>query len=562
MEDLGLVGDLAVVAVAATIGGLCARLLRLPTLIGYLAAGLAIGPNTPGFVGDIEQTTVIADLGVALLMFTLGIRFSLRELLSMRRVAITGGLTQIVSVLIAGTLIAVLLGLEWKEAVIVGMAASISSSMLAFWVLEQRGLLGAPAGRLGVTFALTQDLAVVVMLALIPLLGDSDENVLQSLVVAFGKLFLFLVATLVFGPLVVPRLLALVARSRSRELFILAIVAIALGTASISALAGLSLAFGAFLAGLVISESEYAHQSLISVLPLREIFAVVFFVAMGMLIDPDAATEFPEVIVALLAAGVLLKAVAIAGLSRSLGYPALAVATAALALANTGEFSFIIAEAATEENIMDEGVSEALLVGVFLSLAIGAPLTNLDWRFAPMVSALPVRQTQIPIVDPTRDETAWVNHVVICGYGDGAQELMSALAARNFRFIVIDDEPEFIRQLQKNDVPCILGDPSLRAILEQADIERARVLAITVSDMNQAEDIVREARDLNQRLDIVARGAGPESHARLRSLGVSEVIHPELELGIEFARHSLHRFGLSSQEIQLITAGRRSRYSS
>jgi CPA2 family monovalent cation:H+ antiporter-2 len=562
MEDLGLVGDLAVVAVAATIGGLCARLIRLPTLIGYLAAGLVIGPNTPGVVGDIEQTRIIADLGVALLMFTLGIRFSLRELLSMRRVALTGGLTQIIGVLAIGTLIALVLGLEWEEAVIVGMAASISSSMLAFWVLEQRGLVGAPAGRLGVTFALTQDLAVVVMLALIPLLGDSDENVVQALAIALGKLLLFLVATLVFGPIVVPRLLAVVARSRSRELFILAIVAIALGTASISALAGLSLAFGAFLAGLVISESEYAHQSLISILPLREIFAVVFFVAMGMLIDPDAVSEHPEVIVALLAAGVLFKAVAVAGLSRSLGYPALAVATAALALANTGEFSFIITETALDENIIDEGLSESLLVGVFLSLAIGAPLTTLDARAAPLVSGLPVARVQMPIVDPTRDDTAWVNHVVICGYGDGAQELMSALSARNFRYIVIEDDPEFIRHLQRNNVRCILGDPSLRTILEQADIDRARVLAITVSDMNQAEDIVREARNLNQRLDIVARGAGPESHARLRQLGVAEVIHPELELGIEFARHSLHRFGLSSQEIQMITAGRRSRYSS
>ncbi len=561
MEELGLVGDLAVVAVAATIGGLCARLLRLPTLIGYLAAGLVIGPNTPGVVGDIEQTRVIADLGVALLMFTLGIRFSLRQLLDMRRVAITGGLTQIVSVLVVGTAISVLLGLPWEAAVIVGMAASISSSMLAFWILEQRGLVGAPAGRLGVTFALTQDLAVVVMLALIPLLGDSDENVVQSLAIAFGKLALFLLATLIFGPMIVPRLLALVARSRSRELFILAIVAIALGTASISALAGLSLAFGAFLAGLVISESEYAHQSLISVLPLREVFAVVFFVAMGMLIDPDAATDYPEVILALISAGVLFKAVAIAGLSRSLGYPALAVSTAALALANTGEFSFIITEAATEEEIIDETLGASLLVGVFISLAVGAPLAGLDTRLAPVVSALPAGRSRPP-EPPTSDGPGLVNHVVICGYGDGAQELMSALTARSFRYVVIDDDPEFVRRLQRNGVPCILGDPSLRTILEQAAIERARVLAITLSDINQAEDVVRVARSLNHRLDIVARGAGRESHARLRNLGVAEVIHPELELGIEFARHSLHRFGLSSQEIQIITSGRRSRYSS
>jgi CPA2 family monovalent cation:H+ antiporter-2 len=564
VEDLGLVGDLAVVAVAATIGGVIARVLRLPTLVGYLLAGLAIGPHTPGIVGDIEQTQTIADLGVALLMFTLGIRFSLRQLLEMRQLALLGGITQVVTVLAVGAALGALLGLGWKEALVLGMVASISSTMLALRVLEQRGQIDSIAGRVGVTFALTQDLAVVVLLAVIPLLGESDQSVLVAIPLAVGKAALFLLGAALLGPLLVPRLLAAVALSRSRELFILAIVALALGTASVSGLAGLSLAFGAFLAGLVISESEYAHQTLTNVIPLREIFAVVFFVAVGMLIDPGAAFDDPELVVAMLVAGVVLKALFIGGASRAFGYPALASATAALALANTGEFSFIITEAAADEGIAGERLVASMLAAVFISLALGAPLVGLDTRIAPLVGAMPSpigRETAAAAAVAPEEQPAWVNHVVICGYEEGAQELMSVLSGREFRYMVIDEDPLIVRRLRETGVRCILGDPSLRSILEEASVERARVLAVTLSNTNQAEDVVREARAINPRLDVIARGAGRESHFRLRELGASAVVHPGLELGIEFARHSLHRFGLTSQEIAAITAGRRRRYS-
>jgi CPA2 family monovalent cation:H+ antiporter-2 len=364
--------------------------------------------------------------------------------------------------------------------------------------------------------------------------------------------------------MLVPRLLSIVSLSRSRELFILAIVALALGTASVSALAGLSLAFGAFLAGLVISESEYAHQTLTNVIPLREIFAVVFFVAVGMLIDPGAALDHPELVAAVLVAGVVVKALIVGGVSRALGYPALASTTAALALANTGEFSFILTEAASDEGIADSKLVAAMLAAVFISLAIGAPLIGADTRLAPIVAALPTLGSPTePKARPTAEpEPPWVNHVVICGYEEGAQELMSVLAGRDFRYIVIDEDPLVVRRLRDAGMRCILGDASVRSVLEQAAVDRARVLAITLSNANQAEDIVREARMINPRLDIIARGAGQESHFRLLNLGASAVVHPGLELGIEFARHSLHRFGLTSQEIQAITSGRRRRYPS
>jgi CPA2 family monovalent cation:H+ antiporter-2 len=561
MEDLGLVGDLAIVAIAATAGGAFARWLRLPTVIGYLLAGLVIGPHTPGIVGDIEQTQTIADLGVALLMFTLGLRFSIRQLLEMRQFALIVGLTQIATVLGFGALLGAALGLDWKESVVLGMVASISSTMLALRLLEQRGLIDSLAGRLGVTLALTQDLVVVLFLALLPIMGENDQNVAVSLLLAVATAALFLVGTAVLGPLLIPRVLSIVALSRSRELFIVAVVALALGLASISALAGLSLAFGAFLAGLVISESEYGHQSLTNVIPLRELFAVVFFVAIGMLIDPAAILDDPEIVAAVLVAGIAVKAVVTVGTSRLLGYPAMPVVSSALALANTGEFSFIISEEALDEELVSPTLAEALLAGVFLSLALGAPLMNLDRRLSAAAFRFPALSREgVELLPAAAEQSEWVNHVVICGYGEGAQELASVLASRSFRYIVIDEDPMTIRQLRNQDVTCVLGDPSLRSVLQQAAAERARVVAVTMSNAAQAEDVIREARAINPRIDIVARGGGPESHRRLRELGASEVVHGDLELGLEFSRHSLHRLGVSSREIQMILGGRRSRY--
>ncbi|MEE9285389.1 MAG: cation:proton antiporter, partial [Dehalococcoidia bacterium] len=279
MEELGLVGNLAVVMAAALLGGTVARLLRLPSLLGYLAAGLIIGPNTPGLVGDIDEVQTVANLGVALLMFTLGIRFSLREMLRVRGLAVFGGLSQIGVMIGLGFLLGWALGLEIDESLLLGAVVSISSTMVALRLLEERGEIGTAAGRVGVAFALIQDMAVVPLIIMIPVIAGDEENVLLSLGLAAAKAAGLLAGVWIVGTWVVPRVLARVSLARSRELFLLTVVALALGTASISFLAGLSLAFGAFLAGLLVSESEYAHRTLAEVFPLREVFAVVFFVA-------------------------------------------------------------------------------------------------------------------------------------------------------------------------------------------------------------------------------------------------------------------------------------------
>jgi CPA2 family monovalent cation:H+ antiporter-2 len=562
MDELGLVGDLAVVAVAALFAGAVAHALRLPTVLGYLAAGLVIGPHTPGFIGATDQVQTVADLGVALLMFTLGIRFSMRELLRVRGVALIGGAGQIGAMIGLGTLLGWGLGLEPDQALLIGAVVSISSTMVALRLLEGRGEIGAAAGHVGVAFALIQDMAVVPLIVMIPVIAGEEGDVLQGLALAGGKAALLLVGIWVIGIVVVPRVLRLVTLARSRELFLLSVVALALGTASVSFLSGLSLAFGAFLAGLLVSESEYAHQTLAEVFPLREVFAVVFFVAMGMLIDPAIFVDDPDIVFGVAALGVAGKLVLVAALAIAFGYTRRSALTAGIALANMGEFSFVLAAEGVDNEIFDAELNEAVLAAVLLSIAVSpllmaaeAPLIRAV-RSLPGVGALMEERFEVHVSEPG----TLVNHAVVCGFDQAGRELARALGQRGFRFLVIDLDPVVIRQLRRENVPCILGDPALPTVLEQAELHRAQVLAVTLADPSHGEAVATAARRINPKLDVVVRGGDMASRIRLNRAGAAEVVHPEFEVGMEFVRHTLHRFGVSGQELQLLLARRRRDY--
>jgi monovalent cation:H+ antiporter-2, CPA2 family len=562
VEDLGLVGTLAVVAAAAFVGGIVARLLRLPTVLGYLAAGLVISPNTPGFVGDIDEVQTVADLGVALLMFTLGIRFSLREMLRVGPVAIGGGLFQVVAMIAAGIIAAAALGLDASQGFVIGAVVAMSSTVVAMRLLESRGEIGRTPGTMSISFSLVQDLAAIPLIVMIPVVAGDADDFFLDLGLAAGTAVLLIAGVWIVGTIIVPRIFGRVLVMRSRELFLLTVVALALGTASISFLAGLSLAFGAFLAGLLVSESEYAHQTLAEVFPLREVFAVVFFVAIGMLIDPASFVDHPEIVLGVAAVGIFGKVILIAAIMLAFGFPLRTALMGGMALGTMAEFSFVLATEGMREGVWDPGINEAVLAAVLLSIALSPaifplhePLANVIGR-APFVKRMVEGRTQVHIPDPGN----LVNHTVICGYDEAGQELGRALATRGFRYVVIDENPVAIRRLREAGVPCILGDPSLGTVLEQADVERARVLAVTTPDVSQAERIVTLARQMNPRLDIVARAEAEEAHLRLRQVGVSRVVGAEFEVGMEFVHHTLHRFGIPSQEVQALLARRRRDY--
>ncbi len=559
MEDLGLVGSLAAVVGAALVGGGIARLLRLPAVLGYLAAGVVIGPNTPGPSADVANVQTVANLGVALLMFTLGVRFSLRGLVEARGIAFLGGVVGTLVILGAGTLAGLTLGLSTSEAIIAGMIDSISSTMVAFRMLEDRGLISGPAGRIAVAIALVQDLIVVAFIVAVPMVGGGGENLAEEILVAALTVIAVLGGVWIVGSFAVPRVLSRVARSRSRELFLLSVIALALGTASLSFEAGLSLAFGAFLAGLIVSESDYAHRTIAEVFPLREVFAVVFFVSIGMLVDPGSLVDNPEIVLGIAAVAVLGKIVTVSAASALLGFPPRAIVAASLALANMGEFSFVLVTEAVREDVIGPGLNEALLTSVLISIAVSPLLfAAQDHIFKamqrlPMLSRMTTRRMEVHVPEDLR----LANHAVIVGYKEAGQEVAHMLRARDFRYIVIDEDPGALRALAEQDVPYIVGNAALPVVLEQAALERARVLVVTTGDPSMVEGIVITSRELNPRIDIVAHGAFEEGRHRLRELGVSQIVHAEFELGIQFVRHTLHRFGLSNAEIQAIVSRRR-----
>jgi CPA2 family monovalent cation:H+ antiporter-2 len=402
-------------------------------------------------------------------------------------------------------------------------------------------------------------MTVILMLTLIPVLGGEEDDLLADLVVAFAKAIALVAGIWIAGSFVLPRVLGRIAVSRSRELFLLTVVALALGTATLSHEAGLSFAFGAFLAGLLLSESEYAHRTLVEVLPLREVFAVVFFVAIGMLMDPDAFEHDLDLVLLITAIGVFGKTALIAGIAVLFRFPVRTALAAGVALGSVGEFSFVIATQAIDEEIISQHVNEAIIAAVLLSMAL-APLLFMVHeqllayaRETPILGAVlrPRTEEFLP------EEPRLVNHAIIVGYTQAGREVATALAAREFRYLVIDDDPAVFRELSAAGVPCILGNASLPIILERASIGRARVLVITVTDPGYIVSTAATARQLNRRLDIVARGVTEDAPAWLREIGVARVVEAEFEVGQQFVRHTLQHFGLTSQEVQAFLAARR-----
>ncbi|HUF52360.1 MAG TPA: cation:proton antiporter family protein [Dehalococcoidia bacterium] len=556
MEELGLVGSLAVVAIAAVVGGAAARALRLPTIIGYLAAGIVIGPNTPGPSGDIEEVQTVADLGVALLMFTLGVRFSVRELLKVRGIAFVAGVLGTLLLLGVGFVVGQGLGLSTEESVIAGMMTSISSTMVAFKLLEDRGLITGAAGKIAVAVALVQDLIVVVFIAAVPVIGGEGDGLAEEIGLAIVKAAGVLALVLIVGSFVIPRVLERFSRSRSRELFLLAVLALALGTASLSFEAGLSLAFGAFLAGLVVSESPYAQRTIAEVFPLREVFAVVFFVAIGMLVDPEALVDSPEIVAGIALIAIVGKMVTVSFSAVLFRFPTRAVVASSLALANMGEFSFVLATEAGREGLLGDAASEALLSAVLISMAASPLIFATHERVADLVGRLPGIGSLAAGEAHIDEDVRLVNHAVIVRYGPAGKEVARVLDARGFQYVIIDEDPGVLRELQDSGTPYIIGNPSLPSVLEQAAVERARILLLTIRDAALARAVALTARQMNPRLDIVAQGDVP-GEAELVNAGVSEVVHGDFEAGMEFVRHTLHRFGLTNQEIQLIINRRR-----
>ncbi len=561
MEDVRLVLDLVLALGAACIGGLIARRLGQPVLLGYVVAGVLIGENSPGASADFERVQLLATLGAAFLMFALGVEFSFNELKRVRRIAFVSAGIQIPVTLIAGTIAGLAIGWNSAPALLLGCAFAISSSIVALKLLLGRGEANSPQARIALGLGVVQDLSLVPMLALLPLLSGG-EDVVIGLMRSLGIAAAALLAVIFFGTRVVPRILYFVAQTESRELFLLTIVLIALGTAYASHEAGLSLALGAFLAGLVVSESEFDSQVLAEIIPLRDLFATLFFVSLGMLIEPASILEDAGIIAILAAILVIGKSVIAGGAYLAAGVDHRTATLAALTMAQIGEFSFVLAGVGLSEAIIDRDqygiILEVALVSIIVSpvLIRAAPALVAVAALLPGVAAQEAAQAG-PDADDHLHAEDISRHVIICGFGRVGAVLGAALTRRGLRFTVVELNPAIVRDLRARGIRAYYGDAGSDALLLRAGIERARTIAMTSSDLVAARAAVAHARRLNPDIDVVTRAQARDEVELLRAAGADEVVQPEFEAGLEFIRHVLRRQGVSAVETNALLARRR-----
>jgi CPA2 family monovalent cation:H+ antiporter-2 len=559
--ELALVVDLVLAVSLAFVGGIVAQRLGQPVILGYLLAGVLIGPFTPGPVADVHQVQVLAEIGVAFLMFALGAEFSLAELRRLGRVAVVGGLLQILGTMLLGPALAPVLGLSFVQGVFLGALIALSSTVVALKVLMARGELQAMHGRVALGVLIAQDIAVVPMVVILPALGAGGEGLVADLGLAALKTLGVLLGAFVLGARAVPWVLAHAAVTRSRELFLLAVVAFALGTALVTQFAGLSLAFGAFLAGLVVAESELRTQVVAEVLPLRDLFASLFFVSVGMLINPVALLADLGTLALMTGAIVGGKVLVVTAAVLFLGMNGRVALMAGLALAQVGEFSFVLARLGVDRGAIPQRVFDLTLAVAVATIVLTPALLRAAPALLRVLQRAPVVGRRFADrVEGDPDASEMVDHVVICGFGRVGRELADALDVNGTRYLVIEYSPAILRDLRARSVPVVYGDATNPAVLEHAHLDRALMLAVLVPDPSTADLVTRRARAAHSDLDIVTRANSAAGVAQLQRAGATEVVQPEFEAGVEVIRHALRRCGVEGDRLAELTADRRAAF--
>lgn len=547
---MGIAADIAIVVAAGLIGGLIAQQLRQPLILGYILAGIIVGPYTGGVtVSDIHDIELLAEIGVALLLFALGLEFSLKELKPVRNIALIGTPIQILLSIALGFGIGQLLGWEPVPSLWFGGMIALSSTMVILKTLMNQGRMGTLSSRVMIGMLIVQDLAVVPLMIILPQLNDPEAG-LPILGLAALKAAFFLFLMIFVGTRVIPRLMTRIAAWNSRELFLLAVTAMGLGIGYVTYLFGLSFAFGAFVAGLVLSESDFSHQALSDIVPLRDIFGLLFFASVGMLLDPAflfANLGTILLIVLLISAG---KGLIFGTLSRLFGYGNVVPLAVGLGLFQVGEFSFVLARVGLSTNsISQELYSLTLTVAVITMVmtpfvsGMTAPLYALRKRW---FKREPLQTVNLP-------KTGLQDHVVIAGGGRIGQYVARLLQELELNYVIIELDYHRIEQAKEAGLPVIFGDAEQGIVLEVAQVEHARLVVITTPVISIAQSIVSQVRHLNSGVHIVARAEGTEQMQSLYAQGVYEVVQPEFEAGLEITRQTLLHLDVPASEIRNLT---------
>ncbi len=542
--DMPLIVTMAVALGLALVLGFAASRLKLPALVGYLLAGVLIGPHTPGFVADVDLASQLAEIGVMLLMFGVGLHFSFGDLLRVRKIAVPGAVVQMAVATAMGAGLALWWGWSPGGALVFGISLSVASTVVLLRALESRNLLDSQNGRIAVGWLVVEDLAMVLVLVLLPALvgltesrGASAGGVPQSLWITLVQTLLavaaFVALMLLGGRRVLPWLLWQISKTGSRELFTLCVMAVALGIAyGASALFGVSVALGAFFAGLVLRESEFSQRAAEESLPFRDAFAVLFFVSVGMLFDPRVLLDRPLQVLAVAAVIMLGKSIAAAGLVLLLRYPLNTALTVSASLAQIGEFSFILVALGGSLGVLPPEAKSLVVAGALISIAFNPLLFSAveparRWILArsALARALESRDDPLAELPMSTDRRYLAGHVVLVGYGAVGRSIAAALQARDVPFVVVDQNRERVEALRAAGRPAVSGDACEPLVLVQAHIAEAGLLVVASSESTDVRPMIETARTLNPGIPVVVRAHNAEEAELLIKEGARRAVH-------------------------------------
>lgn len=559
-HNIPLITTLAAGFSVALVFGFLAERIKLPALVGYLLAGIIIGPSTPGFVADLPLAAQLSEIGVMLLMFGVGLHFSLNDLLAVKRIAIPGAVVQMSLATALGMALSMSWGWRWGEGLIFGLSLSCASTVVLLKALEARGVLDSMNGRIAVGWLVVEDLATVLVLVLLPplasVLGGPASEVAHTepLWVTIGQTLLqvsaFIALMLVVGQRALPWLLWQVARTGSRELFTLSVIVAAIGIAYGAAqLFSVSFALGAFFAGMVMRESQFSHRAAEESLPLRDAFSVLFFVSVGMLFEPAILMEKPLHVLGVVAIIIFGKSIAAFGLVLAFRYPLNTALTVSASLAQIGEFSFILAGLGLSLGLLPAEGMSLILAGALISIALNAalfaaiePVRCWILQHSDLARRLEQRGDPYAELPMTTERKYLQGQVVLVGYGRVGKRIADALTGQGIPYVVAEQNRELVEELRKNGVVAVSGNAADPAVLIQAHIANAAMLVIATPDSLNVRQMADAARKLNPNLEIVLRAHSEDESILLRNEGIGTVFFDEEELVKGMSQHVLHRF--------------------
>ncbi len=562
MHNIDLILILAVGFIIAMVLGYFTHRLGWSPIVGYLLAGILVGPNTPGFVANRELAEQLSEVGVILLMFGVGLHFHLKDLLAVKGIAVVGAVVQSLTATALGAFAFHAMGRSWQSGIVLGLALSVASTVVLIRVLSDNGALQSPTGRIAVGWLVMEDIFTVFVLVLLPVLfgpqaSTGTDNLVTATAIAALKIGAFIVFTLFVGGKFVPWLLNKIAETRSRELFTLSVLSLALGIAvSASLLFDVSMALGAFLAGMVVGQSEFSARAGAEALPMRDAFAVMFFLSVGLLFDPQQAWQSPVLTLVTLAIVLIGKPLAAILIVALLGYSSRIGLGVALALAQIGEFSFLLGSVGKQLNVLNDAEINALIATAIISIMLNpmlyravGPLESFIERRPQLWRFLNRRRAKALEVEAVSDEKGTAHEAIVVGYGPIGQMVSRMLIDRGIVPTVIEMNIETVRRLQIEKRRVVYGDATQTEVLKQAGVDHALSLILSASGSSHATEAVRIARQINPSIHVVARADFVRETGSLRRAGADEVFSGEGELALAMTDSILRHLGATPEQL-------------